>query len=477
MDGNSVTFPELLRTAANCAETCLGDKNCTVNFGGRGVESTGDDRFVVNLAGAVLVKLFSHPTNKSLETHAGPPWQASLHETSSGNIGRALEYAFGTSVDAAPSDVLLELTSLYRRIGSGARSTARKIEWVRKTASTLEQQGDWPCSSQSLDFRDPDQGPKARMRLSVTSRPFSKVCEEIEALIGGKNLQETISGRGDMDFSGIRAELERIKQAASELSEVTSDDLSRDDAERTSMALDSILSMLTSIKEWDLSRERAASERVSYMNEVVALEKDLGRAMQGWFPMWWSRRLERKRAVAQETEQRARQAQAEASGEATNEIADAYEAQGTRAKNSRYLWTALSFAAAAGILVVAFTLMNGEGSEQVGVWSVQRLDSIITRFLSASVFGGVAFWAGRIATMRLREESEHLHKALVARTLKGMKEGADTDEARAQIDLIAHSSLLHRGDHGQQNPAGPVTGNPGSQLKHVISNVADAEKG
>ena len=77
--------------------------------------------------------------------------------------------------------------------------------------------------------------------------------------------------------------------------------------------------------------------------------------------------------------------------------------------------------------------------------------------------------------MRLREESEHLHKALVARTLKGMKEGADTDEARAQIDLIAHSSLLHRGDHGKQKPAGPVTGNPGSQLKEVISNVSDAE--
>ena len=475
MQSKSVTFPELLRMAANCAEICLSDKKCTVKFGGRGVESIGDDKFIVNLAGAVLVKLFSRPTNKSVETHAGPGWQASLHEMSSGNLAGALDYAFGTSSEAAPSDVVFEITSLYRKIGSGTRSTTQKISWVKRTASTLEKLEDWPCSSESVDFSGGTSG--LRARASVTSRPFSKVCEKIEALIGGKNLKTTISGRGKIDFYGVRPALKRIQQITRELSEVTSEDLSRDDAEKTLLVLDSIFSTLTSMKEWDLPNENAASERVSHMQAVEYLERDLGRAVQGWFPMWSSRRLERKRADAQETEERAKQAQAEASGEATNEIAEAYEAQGERAKNSRYLWTLLSIGAAAGILLVAFTLMNGGGNEQAQVWSVQRLDSIITRFLSASVLGGVAFWAGRIATMRLREESGHLHKALVARTLKGMKEGADTDDARAQIDLIGNSSLLQWGDHGQQNPAGPVTGNPGSHLNTVISNVTDPDKG
>ena len=436
MQSNSVTFPELLRMAANCAEICLSDKKCTVKFGGRGVESIGDDKYIVNLAGAVLVKLFSHPTNKSVETHARPGWQASLHEMSSGNLARALDYAFGTSSDAAPSDDVFELTSLYRKIGSGTRSTTQKISWVKRTASTLENLKDWPCSSESVDFSGGNSGSGAR--VTVTSRPFAKVCEKIEALIGGKNLETTISGREKIDFYGVRPALKRIQQITRELSEVTSGDLSRDDAEKTLLVLDSILSTLTSMKEWDLPNENSASERVSHMQAVEYLERDLGRAVQGWFPMWSSRRLERKRADAQETEERAKQAQAEASGEATNEIAEAYEAQGERAKNSRYLWTLLSFGAAAGILLVAFTLMNGGGNEQAQVWSVQRLDSIITRFLSASVLGGLAFWAGRIATMRLREESEHLHKALVARTLKGMKEGADTDDARAQIPLCQH---------------------------------------
>ena len=475
MQSKSVTFPELLRIAANCAEICLSNKKCTVKFGSSGVESIGDDKFIVNLTGAVLVQLFSHPTNKSVETHVGPGWQASLHEMSSGRVSTALEYAFGTSSDAAPSDVVFELTSLYRKIGSGARSTHQKISWVNRTARTLEELEDWLCSSELVDFSGGNSG--LRSRASLLSRPFAKTCEKIEGITGGKNLQETISGWGNIDFYGVLPTLKRILQITRELSEVTSDDLSRDDAERTLMALDSILSTLNSIKEWDLSSENAARERLSHMRAVEDLERELGRAVRGWFPMWSSRRLEGKRADAQETEERAKHAQAEASGEATNEIAAAYDAQGQCAKNSRYLWTLLSFGAAAGILVVAFTLTNGGGDEQAQVWSVQRLDSIITRFLSASVFGGVAFWAGRIATMRLREESEHLHKALVARTLKGMKEGADTDDVRAQIDLLGHGSLLNRGDHGQQNPAGPVTGSPGPQLNKVISNVTDAERG
>ena len=61
MQSNSVTFPELLRMAANCAEICLSDKKCTVKFGGRGVESIGDDKFIVNLAGAVLVQVIFAP--------------------------------------------------------------------------------------------------------------------------------------------------------------------------------------------------------------------------------------------------------------------------------------------------------------------------------------------------------------------------------------------------------------------------------
>ena len=107
---------------------------------------------------------------------------------------------------------------------------------------------------------------------------------------------------------------------------------------------------------------------MSHMQAVEYLERDLGRAVQGWFPMWSSRRLERKRANAQETEERAKQAQAEASGEATNEIAEAYEAQGERAKNSRYLWTLCPLGQRLGILLVAFTLMNGGGNEQTQVW-------------------------------------------------------------------------------------------------------------
>ena len=476
MKNNSVTFPQLLRIAANCAEYCVSDNKCTVKFNSRGVESIGDDRFVVNLAGAVLVRLFSHPTNKSQETHAGPAWQVSLHEMSSGNVTRALEYALGTSKQAAPTDVVSEVESLYRRIGSGSRSTDQKIiAWVRGTANTLEEMREWPCSSESLDFGGGNSG--LRARVSVRSRPFSKVCEKIEALVGGKNLPKTISGWGDIDFHDVRQELERIQQIASELSEVTSDDLSPYDVDKTVVVLDSICFTLASMKEWDLSSENAASERVRYMREVQALERDLGQAMQGWFPMWSSLRLERKRADAQEVEKRAKQAQAEASGEATNEIADAYAAQGQRAMTSRYLWTILSFCAAAGILVVAFTLMNGGSDEQVEVWSVQRLDSIITRILTASVLGGVAYWAGRIATMRLREESEHLHKALIARTLKGMKEGADTDDARAQIDLIGHSSLLRTRDQVQQHAAGPVTGIPSSYFNTVISKAMDSEKG
>ena len=94
-----------------------------------------------------------------------------------------------------------------------------------------------------------------RARASLLSRPFAKTCEKIEALIGGKNLNTTISGRGNIDFYGVRPALERIQQITRELSEVTSDDLSRDDAEKSLLVLDSIFSTLTSMKEWDLPNE------------------------------------------------------------------------------------------------------------------------------------------------------------------------------------------------------------------------------
>ena len=469
MENNSVTFPELLRIAANCAEICLSDNKCIVKFDSRGVESIGDDKFIVNLAGAVLVKVFSHPTNKSYETHAGPAWQASLHEMSSGRIDSALNYAFGSLREAAPPEIISKLTLRYRNIGSGARSTTQKIAWVKASATAIEKLGEWTCASEPLEFKFGNL--KTRERVRVSSHPFLETCRKIEELVGGENVLRSNVGWGDIDFFDVWQPIDRIQQIAGELSLVTSDDLSGYDAQRTLTVLETIFSTLVAMKEWDLTSENAASDRASYMHKVVDLERELSRTLQGWFPFWSSRRLEEKRKDAQETEERAIQAKAEASGEAASEIADAYEGQGLQAKNSRYLWTILSMVAAVGILVVNVNLMNGASTGETQIWSVQRIDSIITRFLSASVLGGIAYWAGRIATMRLREEAEHIHKALIARTLKGMKEGADTDDTRAQIDLIAHISLLHMRDQPQHSRGGPVIENPSSRVNAMISSA------
>ena len=475
MEKNSVTFPELLRVAANCAEFCLEDKNCTVKFDGRGVESIGDDRFIVNLAGAVLVKVFSHPTNKSIETLTGPAWQASLHAMSTGQVGRALEYAFGTSGESAPPEIVSQVTSEYRRTRGGPRFIKQSIAWVNKAANALERASEWSCSNELLDFKGG--GSNVHIRAEPVSRPFLDVCQKMKELIGEANSLKTNVGWEGIDIYNVWQSLDRIQQIADELCEVSSDDVSAFHAYGTSNVLESILSSLEGMKDWKLSSENAASDRTRFMGELERLESDLNQALQGWFPMWSIGRLEAKTRKAQDTEKRAKQAQAEASGEASSEIAEAFLAQGARAKTSRYLWTVLSFSAAAGILLVAFTLMNGGNDGQVQVWSVQRLDSIITRFLSASVLGGIAYWAGRIATMRLRQEAEHLHKALIARTLKGMKEGADTDETRAQIDLVGHISLLQMGVEEKTYQTGPMAGNGGPNLNSVISKAMDSERG
>ncbi len=473
MEKDTVTFPELLRIAANCAEVCIGDKNCIVKFDGRGIESIGDDRFIVNLPGAVLVRVFSHPTNKSYETLTGPPWQTSLHAMSSGNVSRALEYAFGTARESAPPEIVSKLASAYRRIGSGTRSTKQKIAWVNQVANALEGASEWISASETLDFQRGNSTVRPKGR--TLTHPFLEACQKIEALLGEEGVLKTNVGWGDIDFFDVWQVLDRILQMTRQLGEVTSNDVSALETNRTINVLESILSTLEEMKDWNLSRENAASERLRYMSEVEHFERDLIQALQGWFPMWSSLRLETQKTEALETERRAKHAQAEASGAATSEIAVDYTEQGKRAKRSRYCWTLLSLAAAASILLIAFGLMDGGSDEQVPVWSVQRLDSIITRFLSASVFGGVAYWAGRIATMRLREEGEHLHKALIARTLKGMKEGADTEETRAQIDLAGHLSLLQVGDQEKISRVGPITGNAGAHLSSVIQKSIDSE--
>ena len=475
MEKDAVTFPELLRVAANCAEFCVEDKNCIVKFDGRGIESIGDDRFVVNLAGAVLVKVFSHPTNKSYETPAGPAWQASLHAMSSGNVNSALEHAFGTSRESAPPELVSQVTSHYRRIGEGPRFIKQRIAWINKVAEALEKASEWSCSSEALEFKGG--GSNVRVRAEAVSHPFLEVCQKISELVGEANSLRANVGWEGFEIFDVWQALDRIQQIVDEIREVTSDDISAFHAQRTINVLESIVSTLEGMKEWKLSSENAVSDRSRFLEELEHFERDLGRALQEWFPMWSSRRLEAKTRKAQETEKRAKHAQAEASGEASSEIAEAFVAQGARAKNSRYWWTGLSFAAAALILLVAFTLMNGGDDGQAQVWSVQRLDSIITRFLSASVLGGIAYWAGRIATMRLREEREHLHKTLIARTLKGMKEGADTDETRAQIDLVGHLCLLQMGVKEKIDRTGSMAENTGPNLSTLISKGIDAERG
>ena len=154
---------------------------------------------------------------------------------------------------------------------------------VRLPASS-KNRDDWPCSSESLEFSDPDQGPEVACESNVPSRGrSSRVCEEIEALIGGERLSERrFPDEGDIDF--LRAygrsskEFNRLSVNSLKSQAMTCLGMT---LKSTLMVLDSVLSTLTLIKEWDLSSERAASDRVSYMRTVIELEKDLGTGHAG----------------------------------------------------------------------------------------------------------------------------------------------------------------------------------------------------
>ena len=449
------------------------DPECIVDFNSIGVEPRRDRKYVVNLPGAILVKVFGQGRDERFGTQGEPPWQASLHEIGRGHLGRGLNLALQTEDDVAPASVISEMEEKFPDVNDGIEGTKRKIKWVNDCADKLEELTDWQHSESLIEFKDYTN--RFRGRLSLTRRPFLKFHEEIAKIVDGQRGLDADSAWGTIDFFDVRNVAIRVRQLSEQLSVITSDDISEDEIQLTTAALERMLIVLREMKNWDLSDRHAAEARVDYMRILKQREAQLRQSVYEWFPLWTSAHAERRKEEAEQSEHRARQAQAEASGEAINVVAQAYEEQAERDYRSKIRWTTTTFFLIVAIVGVNILLMNSNDATTGGEWGPERIDSLITRLLCTSVLGGIAYWAGRIATIKLRHETDNRLKAVIARTVEGMKEGAESDSAKEEIGLMSVARLVGAEHHGHGDETGPLSGDPGPHVREGMEAAVKKE--
>ncbi|MCY3803016.1 MAG: hypothetical protein OXG06_01235 [Gammaproteobacteria bacterium] len=473
MEAKRMTMPELMRVAANSAEMCMKDPRCIVNFHGQGIEPQSDGKYVVNLPGALLIQVFGQNRDKRYMTQGKPLWQAVLHEMGRGNVTKSLKLAFGQDKKMAPKELIEQLETQYHAVAHAVENTSSLIAWIKTSAETLEKTSG-SYAEVLIDVTDD------KFRVSekayVSSRPFSEACHEIFDLIDSEKGLQTREDWGNIDFFEVNDTLLRVRKTADQLVNVKKDEISRHEAENTKGSLEEVLSIVAKMQNWDLTSANAANERLEYMDDLKRAELFLRQSLQRWFPLWASLQVEKRRDEAEQTEQRARHAKAEAAGEASNVIGHAYEEQARLDQKSRYSWTILAFLAVAAIIGINIKLMEGFYAVGGTTWGAERIDSIITRLLCTSVLGGIAYWAGRIATIKLGHETDHLHKAVIARTLSGMKEGIDTIRAREQLGLMANARLLGQTGQFQNSQTGPITGDPGPHIRDGVEKAIEANR-
>ena len=344
MQSKAMTMPSLMRVAANSAEVCMGDARCVVEFSSQGVELQNDGKYVVNLPGALLIQVFGQGRDERCMTQGEPPWQAALHEMGRGNVSKALELAFGRDEKTAPREVVLQLEAQYQDIVNAAKNTAKLIAWVKESANKLEKLSDWKCADELIDFKDYKS--RLRARGYVTSKPFAETCHKIIELIDNKKGLRAKADWGNVDFFEVRDTLLRVRKTADQLADVKNDELSKHEADNTKDSLEGVLQIITQMRNWDLANENAANDRLEYMEKLKQTERYLKQSLQGWFPLWASLQVKKKKDEAEQSEQRAKHAQAEASGEASNVIGNAYKRQARLDRRSRYCWTALALLSA-----------------------------------------------------------------------------------------------------------------------------------
>ena len=474
METKRMTMPELMRVAANSAEMCTNDPRYIVNFRGQGIEPQSDGKYVVNLPGALLIKIFGQNRDKRYMTQGEPIWQAALHEMGKGNVTKALSLAFGQDEKVAPKELIAELETQYQAVVHSVENTPSLVSWVKGSATALEKMSGWKCAEELIDLTDDK--PRVSANLYVASRPFSEVCHQIFELIDSEKGLQTKEDWGNTDFFEVNDTLLRVRKTADQLVNVKNDELSKHEIENTKYPLEEVLSIVIKMQNWDLASANAANERLEYMDDLKRAELYLRQSLQRWFPLWASLQVEKRKDEAEQTEQRARHAQAEAAGEASNVIGDAYENQAQLDRKSRYNWTLLAFSATTAIVVINIVIMGNVEAVGNHEWGPERIDSIITRLLCTSVLGGIAYWAGRIATIKLNHETDHLHKAVIARTLGGMKEGVETTGAREKLGLMAHARLLGQTGQLQNDHTGPIVGDPGPHIKEEMEKAAEANR-
>lgn len=454
MKTKRMTMPELMRVAANSAEMCTKDPRCIVNFRGQGIEPQSDGKYVVNLPGALLIKVFGQNQDKRHMTQGDPIWQAALHEIGKGNVTKALSLAFGQGEKVAPKELIAELETQYQAVVHSIENTPSLLIWAKGSATALEKMSGWKCAEELIDLTDDK--PRVSANLYVASRPFSEACHQIFELIDSERGLQTKEDWENTDFFEVNDTLLRVRKTADQLVDVKKDEISGYEAENTKSSLEEVLSIVTKMQNWDLASANAANERLEYMDDLKRTELRLRQSLERWFPLWASLQVEKRKDEAEKTEQRAKHAQAEATGEASNVIGEAYEKQAGRDKDSRYSWTLLAFSAATAIVAINIVIMGNVETVGDNGWGPERIDSIITRLLCTSVLGGIAYWAGRIATIKLNHETDHLHKAVIARTLGGMKEGIETTGAReirsnGSCKIIRSNRTTPKRPHGSDN--------------------------
>ncbi len=473
MASREMTISSLMRVAANSAEVCMKDPECTVDFDSIGVEPRQDRKYVVNLPGAILVKVFGQGRDERFGTQGEPPWQASLHEIGKGHFGRGLKLALQTEDEVAPASVISEMEENFPDIDDGIVGTKRKIKWVNDCADKLEELTDWKHSESLIELKDYTS--RARARLYLTRRPFLKYHDEIAKIVDERTGLDADSVWGTVDFFDVRNVAIRVRQLSEQLSEITSDDISEDEIQVTTAALERMLVVLRNVKNWDLADKDAAQARVDNMLLLKQRETQLRQSVYEWFPLWMSAHAERRKAEAEQSEHKARQAQAEASGEAINVVAQAYEEQAKRDHWSKIRWTMTTFVLIVTILGVNIWLMSSNDVASGGEWGPAQIDSLITRLLCTSVLGGIAYWAGRIATIKLRHETDNRLKAVIARTVEGMKEGAESDGAKEEIGLMSVARLVGAEHRGQGEETGPLSGDPGPHVREGMEAAVKKE--
>ena len=382
MQSKAMTMPSLMRVAANSAEVCMSDARCIVKFSSQGVEPQDDGKYIVNLPGALLIQVFGQGQDKRFMTQGEPPWQAALHEMGRGNVSKALELAFGRDEKTAPREVVSELEAQYQDIVNAAKNTAKLIAWVKESANTLEKVSGWKCADELIDFKDYKS--RLRARGYATSKPFAETCHKIIELIDSEKGLRAKADWGNVDFFEVGDTLLRIRNTADQLADIKNDELSKHEADNTKDLLEEVLRIITQMQNWNLASENAASDRLEYINELKQYEIYLKQSLQIWFPLWASLQVEKKKDEAEQSEQRAKHAQAEASGEASNVIGDAYNKQARRDRDSRYCWTALALLSAVAIVVVNMWIIKSVEVIGNNGWGPERIDSIITRLLCTS---------------------------------------------------------------------------------------------